>query len=940
VLSDQLISQEPYGTLKPLFYKRRIDKIMRNTAEKGRTLFRIIARFPLVLVVLALVLSAVSIIYTRNNLQFLTNRDDLMPKSSQFHRDYREYRQEFGDQEEIVVVIESKDPEQASRFGTELYGRLLKQRTVFREIFYPYGLPFFQKNGLLFMPYADLVALHDNLVKAKPVLEDLSASPSVQTLFTSLTSQMDSYMANAPVVPGSQEQLASLTFMLEKLGAGFEQFGKPGGGAFSLESFFLGSGSDGKESAFAKAARMQIITILPVKDSGSFVPAEKAIAAVRAEIKILAADSSFAGVTVGLTGVPVLEYEEMATSKRDITVATILSIVLTIFLLIFAFRGLANAFAAMISLLVAIALSFGMATLVVGHLNILSMVFAVMLIGIGIEYGIQIVLRYQEELGKGCQRLESLRTALDRNIWAISMAAATIAAAFLTFAFTDFKGVAELGIIAAIGIAICVLVTFTVLPAMLIIPIKYGKKNRKIVAAKNPSCKIARSSDLSAIRRIIKTILFGYPRIVLAVSILLCLLSLYPLSRVVFDYNLMNLQAKGLESVTYAYKLMKSSENSGYFAVATARSPEEAAARTKELEALPTVDHVVSIASFIPEQQDRKLAVLADLREQLSGIQSEPYEEDLQVMELPAVFEKFRETVARFAQRLDREKLPQAKSAGDFLAILDRFFADLEKEKDRNALGLLRDFQGNLLADFPEKIQTLKHTLNASFVSPADIPAELRKRFIGSTGKYLLQIAPKEEIFDREPLEAFLNDVKKVEPKATGEPVMVYESMTIMRDSYRGAFLYAFLAIVFILLITFRSLRYTLIGLVPLVVGVLFMVSGMWLFGINFNSANIIVMPLVLGIAVDSGIYIINRFRREGESGYEVVISSTGRGVYYNTLTIMISFGALMVAGHQGVFSIGAIMTLGMVACQIAFIITLPAVLALFGEKRTRFGGE
>jgi len=182
--------------------------------------------------------------------------------------------------------------------------------------------------------------------------------------------------------------------------------------------------------------------------------------------------------------------------------------------------------------------------------------------------------------------------------------------------------------------------------------------------------------------------------------------------------------------------------------------------------------------------------------------------------------------------------------------------------------------------------------------------------------------------------------VRKVEPKATGEPVMVFESMTIMRDSYRGAFLYAFLAIVLILLITFRSLRYALIGLVPLVVGVLFMVSGMWLFGINFNSANIIVMPLVLGIAVDSGIYIINRYRREGETGYEVVISSTGRGVFYNTLTIMISFGALMVASHQGVFSIGAIMTLGMVACQIAFIITLPAVLALFGENGSgRSGG-
>lgn len=913
---------------------------MRNSAGKERGLFRVIARFPLLIVCLALILSAVSIFYTRDNLEFLTGRDDLMPKNSKFHRDYRDYRQEFGDQEEIVVVIESDSPEKAGRFGNELYGRLLKKKDVFREVFYPYGLPFFQRNGLLFLPYDDLVSLSENLVKAEPVMKELSVSPSVQTLFTSLTAQMDSYMATAPGAPGAQEQRSSLIFMLEKLGAGFAQFAKPDGGAFSLDSFFLGSGSDGTESQMAKAARMQIITILPVKDSGSFVPAEKAIAAVRAELKQLAADPTLSGVTAGLTGVPVLEYEEMATSQRDITLATILSVVLTVILLLFAFRGIVNAFAAMISLLVAIALSFGMATLVVGHLNILSMVFAIMLIGIGIEYGIQIVLRYQEEQLKGHLRLESLKTALNRNIWAIVMAAATVAAAFLTFAFTDFKGVAELGIIAAIGIAICVLVTFTVLPAMLVIPIKYGKKNRKMPAVSDVSSGVSPSSRSYSLRRVIKTVLFGYPRVVLAMTILLCLLSLYPLSQVVFDYNLMNLQAKGLESVTYAYKLMKSSENSGYFAVAAAGSPEEAASRAKALEALPAVDHVVSIASFVPEDQERKLAVLADLRAKLADVKPVPYEEDLQVMELPAVFEKFRATVERFVQRLEREKLPQAKTAADFLATLDRFFATLEKEKDGNALGMLRDFQGNLLEGLPEKIAALKSTLNAAPVTSADIPQELRSRFVGSTGKYLLQIAPKKEIFDREPLEEFLTEVRKIEPNATGEPVMVYESMTIMRDSYRGAFLYAFLAIVVILLITFRSVRYSLIGLVPLVVGVLFMVSGMWLFGINFNSANIIVMPLVLGIAIDSGIYIINRFRREGETGYEVIISSTGRGVFYNTLTIMISFGALMVARHQGVFSIGAIMTLGMVACQIAFIITLPAVLALFGEKRTRTSGE
>jgi len=914
---------------------------MKSTTVKRRGFFNLIARYPIAILFVALLLSVISGIYTKNNLEFLTGRDDLMPKNSKFHRDYRDYRQEFGDTEEIVVVLESDDPDKAGRFGQELYGRLQKRKDVFREVFYPNGLPFFQKNGLLFLPYEDLRFLRDNLTRAMPVLKDLSAAPSVQTLFTSLTSRMDDYMRQQPGAPGAEEQLASLTFMLDKLGAGFERFSKPGGGTFSLDEFFLSRGADGKESRFVAAGRMQVLTVLPIKESGSFVPAEKAIAAVRAEIRKVSGDPRFAGVKAGLTGVPVLEYEEMSTSQRDIALATVISIVLTVILLLFAFRGVANAFAAMISLLVAIALSFGMATLVVGHLNILSMVFAVMLIGIGIEYGIQIVLRYQEEIQGGRQRLEALRTALNRNLWAITMAAATVAAAFLTFSFTDFKGISELGIIAAIGVAICVLVTFTVLPAMLMIPVKYGKRNRKVGIGAPSAASVSATGDppASGFSRSIKSILFDHPRTVLLLTALLCAASLYPLSRIDFDYNLMNLQAKGLESVSYAYKLMKSSENSGYFAVASARTLEDVAVRTKALEALPTVDHVVSIASFIPEDQDRKLAELAALRTQLAGARPVPYEEDLRVMELPVVFETFRTTVDRFVQRLQRENRPEAKDAAAFLVILDRFFAGLEKEKDRNAMGMLRDFQGNLLAGLPEKMETLRNSLAVAPVVAADIPAELRTRFVGKTGRYLLQIAPKGEIFDRKPLEAFLKEVRTVEPNATGEPVMVFESMTIMRDSYRGAFLYAFLAIVLILLITFRSFRYAIIGLVPLVVGVLFMVSGMWLAGISFNSANIIVMPLVLGIAVDSGIYIINRFRHEGESGYRVIMSSTGRGVIYNTLTIMISFGALMVAGHQGVFSIGAVMSLGMVACQIAFIVTLPAVLAVFGEKRSAGSG-
>lgn len=897
---------------------------MQHTNDRKRFtgLFGFVARHPRLVLGVSLLLAALSVLYTWQEMSFLTGRDDLMPKNAPFQQDYRANRAEFGDREEIVVVVESGDQTRASAFAERLAADLSTDRTRFRDVFHPNGLPFFREHGLLLLPLDELRSLRENLTLAEPVLKDLAAAPSVQTLFTHLTTRMDVYTAAADSSAGRDRERAGLVFMLDKLGSGIASFGG-GKGSFSLEEVFLGG-----DSALARAQRMQIVTVRPVRDAASFVPAEEAIRVVRARVAELTARPEFAGVTVGLTGTPVLEHEEMATSERDITLATGLSLALTVVLLLAAFRGVLNVAAAMVSLVVAICVSFGVATLVVGHLNILSMVFAIMLIGIGIEYGIQVVLRYQEELGLGAAELDAVNTGLGRNMLAIVMAAATTAAAFFTFTFTDFRGIAELGIIASLGIAVCVAVTFTTLPAalVLLVPLRKTREAERQARAAGLLRRSPRFARLEAF-------LFGHPRIVVGITVLLCLASLYPLADTRFDYNLLNLQARGLESVEYAYKLMRSRENAGYFAEVTAATPAEARELTARLEQLPTVDHVVSLLTFVPDDQDAKLRELAALRDDLADVKPVPYEEDLRVMELPTVFETFRTSVERFKGRLDAEKRPEAARVGAFLATLDRFFATLEKEKDRNALGMLRDFQGGMLASFPEQIQQLTASLAVRPVTEADVPQQLRERFVGKSGTYLLQVAPRQEIFEREPLKRFLDQVRSVAPRANGEPVMVYESMTIMRDAYLRAFVYAFGAIVLILFITFRSLVYTLVGLVPLVVGMLLMVGGMWLAGIPFNSANIIVLPLILGIAVDSGIYIINRFRREEGDAASVIMSSTGLGVIYNTLTIMASFGALMVARHQGVFSIGAVMSLGMVACQAAFILVLPAVLTLVGKR-------
>jgi len=875
--------------------------------------FGAIIRHPRIVLAVALLLAALSIVYTSQKLEFLTGRDDLMPRHAAFQQDYQAYRAAFGDQEEIAVVIEGADPALVSRFSDTLYARLTQEKRLFLEVLYPGGMPYFRQNGLLFSSLDELKAMRSTLEMAGPVLQDLAAAPSIQTLFSSLTNQIDDYLkAPAP------DKLQRLTFMLGTLDKGFAGFdGKKS--ALSMDSFLSGGSAD-KPSALENAGRQQVIAIRPLKETDSFVPAEKAIRKVREELNILRQKAEFKGITAGITGVPVLEYEEMATSMDDMTIASVLSLVLTVILLLFAFRGVKNTVAAMVALLIAISIAFGLATLFVGHLNILSMAFAVMLLGLGVEYSIQVVLRHQELLQHDSYAT-ALQESLSSNLRPVLLAFSTTALAFLTFLLTDFRGIAELGLIAAMGVFVCFAATFTVLPAVLVMLHKESD-----------------SADLKPVphnRKPALQRLFARPGLIVAAAALLALAGTAALTRVPFDFNMLNLQAKGLESVTYAYQLMKSKENSGYFGVSMARDRDEALRLTKRFEALPSVDHVVSLPALVPDQQPEKLAELERIRQIMAKVQPVPYEENLRVMELPAIFEGFRERVEKLKLNLEARKLPEAQPIAAFLKTLDTFFAGLEKEKDGNALTMLREMQEAMFAPLPEKLKLLKESLQARAVTEADVPQALKQRFVGKDGRLLLQIAPKKEIFNEQPLAEFVNQIKTVDPHATGEPVSVYESFKILKRSYLQAFLYALGGVVLILLIAFRSLRSTLLGVAPLAVGLLLMVGGMWLFGLKFNVANIIVMPLLLGVGIDSAIYIISRHLKGEESPVEVATSSAGKGVFLNALTILFSFGALMVARHQGVFSIGAVMSLGMTAIVLAFLIFLPALL-LVSVKRYR----
>jgi len=364
-----------------------------------------------------------------------------------------------------------------------------------------------------------------------------------------------------------------------------------------------------------------------------------------------------------------------------------------------------------------------------------------------------------------------------------------------------------------------------------------------------------------------------------------------------------------------------------------AKDRNEAASLTARLEKLPAVSHVISLLSLVPDRQPEKLAELSRMRQVMADIAPGSYEENLSPMELPAVFEAFHQRVEELKNRLEAEKSPRAEAVAHFSDTLNRFFKELEKEREGNAMVMLRDLQQAMFASLPEKLLLLKESLDARPVTEQDIPEALKKRFIGKDGRLLLQIVPKQEILDKKPLAEFVSQIRSVVPNVTGEPVSTYESMKILQSSYLKAFIYAFCGVVIILLLAFRSIKTTLLGIAPLAAGLLIMVGGMWLFGLPFNVANIIVMPLLLGVGIDSAIYIIARYRSDGGSPVAAVRSSAGAGVFLNALTILFSFGALMVARHQGVFSIGAVMSLGMIAIVMAFLIFLPALLMLVDKQ-------
>lgn len=887
-----------------------------------------------------------AVAYTVDSLQFHTRRDELVGANQRYHHNFLNLKKEFPNQYDLVVVVESGEAEANRQFVERLGAKLAAERVrvpveqqarqpeghrltgllsglmsdqappptvetnLFVNVFYKGDLKALGPKSLLFLGEDDLAGLRNALEEFRPFLNRLSQATNLVTLFDLVnnsirTARRETNAENAALV----RMLPALGSIIRQADAALARPGRPPSPGVSA---FFNGGPEAERRIYITFDEGRLYLLTAQASAGAL----NGQAVRRMEELIEETRDEVPGVNVGLTGEPVLDGAELLQSQKDTSLASVVSLILCALIFIHGYHETGRPIKATVCLMVGLGYTMAFATLAVGHLNILTITFAPMLIGLAIDFGVHLVTRYEEELRQGGTELEALTKAMVFTGKGIFTGAVTTAAGFLAMTLTDFKGIREMGIICGGGLLISLIPMMTLLPALLL----KGRQNLLDHAHHEPERR-ARLERLWLAR----------PGLTVGITLGLCLLALTQIHKVGFDYNLLNMQSASLPAVRTEHELIASSPKSVIYAALVATNLEQAVALERQVTNLPSVASVDSIARFLAENPSRKLGRIAAIQQSLAGLTFPPADAgpvDVNALSrtlysfggyLGAAVEQISRSEPELAGQMNAVKSDIAEFRRNLVAAADR-----EPEACAKQLAL---FQSALFQDIQDTLNSLRTQAGRGRLTAADLPAALRSRFAGVSGKFQLMVYPRKDVWQRVHQEEFIRELRAIDPDVTGTPVQVYEYTELLRKSYIEAAWYSLAAISLMVLIHFRKLKMLVLALLPVVIGTLWMAGFMGWAGIPFNPANIMTLPLVIGIGVTNGIHILNRFAEEADA--RIFTKSTGKAVLVSGLTTIAGFGSLILARHQGIQSLGYVMAAGTAACMIAGLTFLPALLGL-----------
>ena len=810
------------------------------------------------------------------NLAVNTDTARMLDRTLPFRQSYDAFIQAFPTYDKsFIAVIEATTAEQAKAARDRLAEAFRARSDRFADVQMPSGGEFLERYGVFLLDEAEVARLAAGLPVGEELLHTLNRDRSLSGFAEALGRIADDAPDDDPKWAVVGRLLSETARVLEAARAGED---RPLSWRYVI---------------WAEEPLLEIVVVRPELDYGSLVPAQEAMAEARAIAA--AVERDFGGsVEIGLTGQTALETEELAAASGGSTLAAVLSFIFVSLVLGFGLRSWVLVVASLASLIIGLLITAGFATLAIGELNLISVAFAVLFIGLSIDFSIHFSLRYQEACRDG-EGSDSIGVCAAELGPALLLCAPTTALAFFSFLFTDFVGMAQLGLISGVGIIIAMLLSLTFLPALLTLLPRPGAVER-------------RRRPLTAV------LMEQLSRTPVALVILLAVAaSAFLAQRVQFDADTMALRDPEAQSVEFFYRLAEAPQTSPY-AIQILVPEAEAVELVPRLEALPLVAEVRWRESFQPRDIAEKQALLRSALTSAAWSDRFSFALELGLSDGEALDETA--AIAGELAAVGPETL--RARAGNLLEAL----ADFEDQGGGQSVPL-DTLQRLLFAELPEPLTELADDEAWVPEETVSLPDELLRLYQTPDDLLRLEVIPMDGAAEPEMADVFVDSIKAVVPSATGTLPEIVEAGRVVVRSMLEATAIASVAVVLVLFAVFRSPLAVALALLPVGAAALLTLGAMALLGLSFNFANVIVVPLLIGLGIDSGIHLVMR----GRQCDSLDRTSTPKAVLLSALTTISSFGTLAVSNHRGTASMGELLALSLFLLLLASLVLLPWVL-------------
>ena len=844
-------------------------------------------RFASLTVLVALILAVAAGVYTARNFTINTDINTLISSNLDWRKRDNQFEKAFDRERTILAVIDAPTPELTSAAAAALERKLSGDTQHFESVQQLGAGEFFEKNGLLFLPVAEVGRVTGQFEAAAPLIEIMAGDPSIR----GLTGALETGLAG---VRRGQIKLDNTERPFTQIAQTVENVLNKGSGTFSWRELV-------SDKPLTDADRRSFIEFRPILDFNALEPGKDATDAIRQAAQDLNLAGEF-GARVRLTGPVPIANEEFATVADGAIFNGIGTVLVVLLILWMALHSAKIISAVFLNLFIGLSITTAAGLWMVGSLNLLSIAFAVLFVGLGVDFGIQYSVRYRSERFKTDDLRLALQQAAERSAVPLSLAAMATAAGFLSFLPTDYKGISELGKIAGVGMLVAFLSSITVLPALLRLLNPPGESDPVGYAFLAP----------------VDYFLEKHRVIIIAGTLFIAVAGLPLLYFLQFDFNPINLRSPKVESIATFLDLRKD-PNTGANAINVMTNSEADAKKIEEkLAKVPEVLRTMSLDSFVPEDQPAKLRLIGQGAKVLN-----PALNPDSIDAAPSDAENI-EALKGSAENL-RKVAGDAKGPG---AVASRRLADaLSKLADSNQA--TRDkTQAIFVSPLKIMLDQIKNSLQAQPVSLKTLPADLVNSWKTKDGLIRVEALPRGDPNDNDTLRKFAAAVLTAEPNAIGGPVSILKSGETVVKAFIHAGITALIVIGLLLWLALRRITDVLLTLVPLLVAGAVTLEICVLIGLPLNFANIVALPLLLGVGVAFKIYYVTAWR-SGRTN--LLQSSLTRAIFFSALTTATAFGSLWLSSHPGTASMGKLLALSLVTTLAAVLLFQPA---LMGKPR------